>query len=140
MWICPEVDSIPGRIIIFPGEMLQILTRSRIRACVHRVRSLTSIMSIHGSASLTDERLMMNRISAPLLIRGNYSKVFSPRKSCYTHPGGEEAVSHLADLEGVSMKEIHKILDFKRLKCKNEADRSGDKSWVLNAFNIAYSI
>ena len=82
----------------------------------------------------------MHRISAPLLIRGGYSKIFNPRKSNYTHPGGEDALSHLADLEGVSMKEIHKILDFKRLKCKNEAEKSGDKSWVLNAFNIAYSI
>jgi hypothetical protein len=90
---------------------------------VHRVRAPPS--GDPGSKS---------RVSAPFLIRGLYTAKFTPRCHDYFHEGGEDALGALADLDGVSMKEIHKILDFKRLKCVKENQDSG-KDWVLSAYS-----
>ena len=106
--------------MVFPGELFHILTKSKIAAAVHRVISPSEVV----------------RISAPLLIRGLTSNKFDPKNKDYQHPGGSTALQSLADLEGVSMKELHKILDFKRLKYKKENENNLDSNWVLNSFNI----
>lgn len=126
-WMTPEVGCKPTQVIVFVGEMLQIITRGVFRAAVHRVRAPSQGESV--------------RVSSPFLIRGLYKATFCPRceDMNYRHPGGEEALRCLADLEDVSMKEIHRILDYKRLRCVKENQDSG-KDWVLSAYGVRVTL
>jgi hypothetical protein len=117
--------------------MLQILTRAQFCASVHRVRAASAIVRSHATdRGGESDQEFDSRVSCPLIIRGSYSATFSPNRDCYVHPGGEVSVRSLADLDGVSMKEVHKILDFKRMKCKIEAekDENNEVQWTLSAF------
>ena len=94
---------------LFVGELLQVLTRKHFRATIHRVRAP---VGAHRE-----------RISCPLLIRGKWGRIISlkgtePTASVPEHPGGAAALALLADLDGIDMKTLHRMLDFKREKCR----------------------
>ena len=119
------------RVLVMVGECLQLVTGSVFRAAVHRVRAPST-----GP-----------RVSCPLLVRGRASAKVGhcPRASGYRHPGGEEAVSALPDLSGLSMRLLHTLLDRKRAKCaelhrhSDDSDGQGEgegQDWVLAAFPV----
>ena len=124
VWLSPEMDRSSSCVIVFVGEMLEIITKRKFRAVVHRVRS-PSFKQAEGETT--------SRVSAPYLIRGLHKAVFSPKN--YNHPGGEEAVNELADLDGVTCREIHKILDFKRQRCA-KSNENNPAEWVLSSFGV----
>ena len=92
--------SVP--IIVFVGEVLQVLTRAYYRATIHRVRAPRA-----GT-----------RISCPFIIRGKWGRIINMRNgqslesdeeaenegnlgSRYAHPGGKESLRrHTPDLDG----------------------------------------
>ena len=120
-WISPEKSSPPNSIMIFVGEFLQVLTKDRFMASVHRVGVISS-----GS-----------RISCPLIIREHPDKVIQFHDRRYSHPGGDAAVSaeNVPDFDGMTLKMIHKLLELKRRKCF-ERNGSAEGNWVLSSFPI----
>ena len=126
-WVSPEALSpAPSTVIVFTGEMLEILTKRKFLSAVHRVRAPQSSSSI-GARS---------RVSAPLLIRGLYSSIFLDPSKNYSHEYDGAAKENLADLEGCTMKEVHKILDFKRMRCVAQHEGSDEESWVLSSYGV----
>lgn len=122
-WVRPETDLDPGKAIVFVGEFLQLLTKSRFKAAVHRV-------------VYNHNHMAMDRVSCPFLIRGRHEMVINIHDSRYNHPGGAEAVGNdnMADLDGITVKTMHKLLDLKRQKCFREHDNGIPHAWVLSAF------
>lgn len=116
-WV--DVESVypcSNTVVVLVGELLQILFRQRFRASVHRVRS----------------PLAHHRVSSPLLMRGRRAAVIEPLM--YEHYLTEEEVAALvADLRGVSMSEVHTLLDFKRRRCSKQ-NQTSETEWVLAAF------
>lgn len=113
-----SVETDPSQVIVFTGEIMQILTRHHYRAAVHRV-----------IASST------RRISCPFIIRG-YPKAYltSPDDAIYNHSNKEVAMTMLSNLEGVTMKHLHKILDLRRARCRKKHEND-DGDWVLCAYD-----
>eukprot|EP01041_Mallomonas_annulata_P003832 gene3832-7635_t len=146
VWHCPE--TIPGEhcsnsssssgsgntsaVVVIVGECLQLLTRSRYRAAIHRVAVSPNVA----------------RVSCPFLVRGRPKAVVGGRT--YHHPGGACAVQSLPDLQGISMKMLHLLLDRKRGRCAaahqhddDDGDGNADgeqdeREWVLCAFPESY--
>jgi hypothetical protein len=116
-------------VIVFVGEFLQVLTKNRFSAAVHRVKD-----SGYVTSELTGAQV---RYSCPFLIRGRHSAIIDMKSSKYVHPGGEDAVSSdkVPDLDGISVKAMHKLLDLKRQKCFRD-NNSREGEWVLSAFPI----
>lgn len=116
-WHMVEVGAPSPSVVVFTGECIQMLTKSYYRAAVHRVR-VTSIN---------------NRISCPLIIRGRKKSLISKIDEDELSRIGDERMNYVADLDGTSMGLIHKMLDFKRLKCRDLNSENGD-DWVLAAY------
>lgn len=102
------------RSVVFVGEFLEVATRKFYRALVHRVRAPASSYP---------------RVSCPFIIRGR--GVFDMNNAKYTHRAGAE--SWLPDLDGISVKTLHKMMDFKRQKVMN-APRPDGEDWVLMSY------
>lgn len=114
-WRCVETD--PTQVIVFTGEIMQILTRHHYRAAVHRVITSSS-----------------RRISCPFIIRGcSKTLLTAPDDAIYHHSNSEAAMTVLSNLEGVTMKHIHKILDLRRARCRKRHENDDD-DWVLCAY------
>lgn len=100
---------------VFVGEILQVLTRSYYRATIHRVRAPPSA----------------TRISCPFIIRGKFGRMIDLRPFVSSIKEGEEH-PHIPDLNEMDIKTVHKMLDFKRAKCRRKyEDHTG--SWVLSS-------
>ena len=113
-----SVETSREHVIVFVGEIMQILTRHHYRAAVHRV--------IASSAW---------RISCPFIIRGAQKVLLtSPDDVMYAHSNHEAAMTILANLEGVTMKHIHKILDLRRARCRKKHE-DDENEWVLCAYD-----
>jgi len=112
----PASSSI--RCVAFIGEFLQVLTRSHYKACVHRVRSPQN----------------ENRLSCPYIIRGKSKATIALRDTQkYAHGASDEQLQSItADLDGTTMKFLHKMLDFKRQKCLKANENNVD-DWVLQS-------
>jgi isopenicillin N synthase-like dioxygenase len=130
-WIMAETLTTPRNTAhIFVGEFLQVLTNHYIRASIHRVNNFA--------------RSLPPRISCPLIIRGTAWEAIRYHSCSALHQEAGEADKDedeltliegltLPDLEGVSMKVIHKILDVKRQKCfEKYGEQEGN--WVLAAY------
>jgi hypothetical protein len=89
----------------------------------HRVRNVTE-----GTA---------DRVSCPYLLRGRHDAVIQLRSEKYTHPGGAEAVGEerMPNLDDISCKLMHKMLDLKRQKCFRD-NGSAEGTWVLSAYPV----
>jgi len=134
-WVLVEAEDMPGlqaqkgphlNVVVFVGEFLQVLTKTHFRALVHRVRA----PSIKGSGSGS-----VSRVSCPFIIRGKLSALVDVGNTTkYAH--GPEAVQHVADLDGVTMKLLHKMLDLKRQKTvkANEGRAAKGEPWVLTSY------
>ena len=126
-------SSVP--LIVFVGEVLQVLTRAYYRATIHRVRA-----PLHGT-----------RVSCPFIIRGKWGRIVNMRNGLsiehsdetgkevvevertYDHPGGMEVLKkYTPDLDGSDISLLHKILDLKRAKCRKRNENS-TADWVLAA-------
>ena len=120
-------------LIVFVGEVLQVLTRAYYRATIHRVRAPRA-----GT-----------RISCPFIIRGKWGRTINMRngqnlesdgegeeeelESYYAHPGGNEVLKkYTPDLDGSDVSLVHKILDLKRAKCRRR-NENATSDWVLAA-------
>jgi len=123
-WVCPEHqgEGAPARVVVFAGEFLQVLSKSRFKAAVHRVRNVL------GTA---------DRVSCPYLLRGRHDAVIQLRSDTYAHPGGADAVAEdkMPNLDDISVKLMHKLLDLKRQKCFRD-NGSAEGSWVLSAYPV----
>ena len=106
-----------GAVIVLVGELLQILLKGRFRACVHRVRS-----PLEG-----------HRFSSPWLIRGRRRATIDPLHGKYKHRISIEEVTAMVALDGVSMGEVHLLLDFKRRRCSKQ-NQTNETEWILTAF------
>ena len=106
-------------VVVFTGECLQMLTKSYYRACVHRVR-------------VTGKN---NRISCPLIMRGRKKALIRSIDEDRLIAIPEYQRSYIPDLSGTSMGLIHKMLDFKRLKCRKQNENSNE-DWVLAAYPV----
>ncbi len=145
--------------IVFVGEFLQVLTKNRFRAAVHRVKNFSAdrIPAIHtnisqsvpssSSASLSGlseatgvlTRDASTRISCPFIIRGRNSALIDLHNTDrYCHPGGCEALAEdkVPNLDGTNMHLMHKLLDLKRQKCFRENGSAEGASWVLSAYPV----
>ncbi len=163
----PRQSKPSRRVIVFVGEFLQVLTKNRYKAAVHRVVQYSSACdesSNRGPPSNSDRlstvfdskcsiapsscgeiastpqmkpNQHIQRSSCPYLIRGQNSAVISITDPKYIHPGGEAAITpdKIPDLDGTTMRLLHKLLDLKRQKCFREND-SKPGNWVLSAFPI----
>jgi hypothetical protein len=110
----------PYLVVVLVGEFLQILFKQRFFACVHRVRFPSSGI----------------RYSCPLLIRGKHVTVLESRNIKYKHLCDEESLSNtIANLDGVSMMEVHTLLDLKRKRCAKLNSDNENQAWVLAAFH-----
>jgi isopenicillin N synthase-like dioxygenase len=133
------------RVVAFVGEFLQVLTKSLYRAAVHRVAEQQGQHQYQhqeavaeGGDGLSVAR-PVTRISCPYIIRGRHGAVISLRDAArYTHPGGDEAVSEekMPNLDGTSVRMMHKLLDLKRQKCFRENGSAEGKNWVLSAYPV----
>ena len=109
------------RAVCFVGEFLQVATKKYFRALVHKVRA-----PAYTAGTTTP------RISCPFIIRGRSGAIFDMgNKDKYTHRTGAEA--WIPDLDGISMKVLHKILDHKRQKVMNDPRPDGT-DWYLMSF------
>ena len=119
-WVAVESEYVSSdTVLVLVGELLQIIFRQKFRASVHRVRS----------------PLERHRLSSPLLMRGRRAAIIDPSK--YEHHLSEEEVAALlADLHGVSMSEVHMLLDLKRRKCSKQ-NQINEAEWVLSAFSAS---
>jgi isopenicillin N synthase-like dioxygenase len=118
-WICPERNFPHHNVTVFVGEFLQVLTRHRIKAAVHRVTSF-------GPEP---------RISCPFIIRGRSSAVIEFKK--YAHPVDLDEAS-VPDLDGTPMRVVHKLLDLKRSKCARDHANADDEDWILCSYPETY--
>ena len=126
-------------VIVFVGEVLQVLTRAYYRATIHRVRA----------------PLAGTRISCPFIIRGKWGRIINMRNgenlesdteeqggggedigdlgSHYPHACGRETLKkYTPDLDGSDVSLVHKILDMKRAKCRKR-NENAVADWVLAA-------
>lgn len=145
-WTCPELisESSSGsagaerssHVLVFVGEFLQVLTKNRFKATVHRVVEFPSSSSncTNGDTS-TGEVASKHRISCPYLIRGLNDAVINMHDEKYHHQEDSLTTDKVPDLDGTTMKLLHKLLDLKRQKCFRDND-SKPGSWVLSAFPI----
>ena len=121
--------------IVFVGEFLQVLTKTRFRAAVHRVRNF----SAEGPPHTPVKDAHRTRISCPFIVRGRNSAVIDLHNlERYAHPGGEEALAEdkVPNLDGTTMQLMHKLLDLKRQKCFRENGSAEGASWVLSAYPV----
>ena len=128
------------KVIIFVGEFLQVISKHRYKAAVHRVRNLGDVgpFSPHVDHE-TRGVIPITRISCPYLIRGRHGAVFDIHNAeKYNHPGGEDAVSeeNMPNLDGTSVKIMHKLLDLKRQRCFRENGSAEGSDWVLSAYPV----
>jgi isopenicillin N synthase-like dioxygenase len=121
-WVSPEKSYPANSIMVFVGEFLQVLTKDRFLASVHRVGCVSS-----GA-----------RISCPLIIREHPDKEINFHDPRYQHPDGDDAISesNVPSFDGMTLKMIHKLLELKRKKCF-ERNGSVEGNWVLSSFPIA---
>lgn len=120
-WICPELMHGRQCLTVFTGEYLQILTRQRFKAAVHRVAAFSTSI----------------RISCPFLIRGRPGGIVEFDNEDYHHPGGPPVLArdYIPDLDGTPITTVQKLLDLKRGKCsRSHSSDVGD--WVLSAYPI----
>ena len=103
------------------GEFLQVLSKNRFKATVHRVKSIINAN---------------NRISCPYIIRGMNNIIININDNKYTHSNNSKNNDIIPDFNGLTMKTIHKLLDLKRQKCFRDNDNNEGKQWVLSAFPI----
>jgi hypothetical protein len=135
--------------MMFVGEFLQVLSKHRFKAAVHRVRNFgvpSSLLHVVSSedaavkdAGTSNSQHRNQRISCPYLIRGRHGAVFDIHNTDrYTHPGGAEAVSEelVPNLDGTSVKMMHKLLDLKRQRCFRENGSAEGSTWVLSAYPV----
>ena len=145
--------------IVFVGEFLQVLTKNRFRAAVHRVKNFNadiaractnsnaenapSPSSCVESPNLTETLFptgnLSTRISCPFIIRGRNSAIIDLHNTDrYSHPGGADALSEdkVPNLDGTNMHLMHKLLDLKRQKCFRENGSAEGASWVLSAYPV----
>eukprot|EP01034_Spumella_vulgaris_P021846 gene21846-27917_t len=159
-WVCPEISAVSVsaadavhsnekqlepvndvRVVVFVGEFLQVLTKNRFKACVHRV--VNNPVQSPTSIAATDQSVIIStppppRTSCPYLVRGLNSAVIDFHNADrYTHSGGTAALSVdlIPDLDGTSMRLLHTMLDLKRQKCFRDND-SRPGNWVLSAYPI----
>ena len=140
-WVSPEAISSPhpssaSLVVVFTGEMLEILTKRKFQAVVHRVRTPQPTRKHQVEECASGDNDTRSRVSAPFLIRGLYSSIFLDPSKNYDHEFEDAAKKNLADLEGCTMKEVHKILDFKRMRCVKEHEGSDEGSWVLSSYGV----
>jgi isopenicillin N synthase-like dioxygenase len=124
-WVCPELlFPVENSLIVFTGEFLQVLTKHLYKAAVHRVVAYSP----------------STRISCPMIIRGNDSKIIDFHDTKYNHPGGEVVLSrsYIPDLDGSNVGTVHKILDLKRAKRwrKFVDENNVESEWVLSSYPI----
>lgn len=169
----------PG-VVVFVGEFLQVLSKNRFKAAVHRVRNFgigarvserqsntAAVNNAECSANielsatntkssdeidntrnteqqqkkkiLHDAAAIPNvRISCPYLIRGRHGAVLDLHNTArYNHPGGVAAVDErsMPNLDGTSVRMLHKLLDLKRQKCFRD-NGSAEGPWVLSAYPV----
>ena len=92
-------DSTPwysNYVIILPGELLQLMTRSMIVSSIHRVISIQNVNK--------------SRISAPILLRARSNKVMDVEKYFGSVDDGGDISFLLDDCEDMTMEEIHDAL------------------------------
>jgi isopenicillin N synthase-like dioxygenase len=140
-------------VMMFVGEFLQVLSKHRFKAAVHRVRNFgvpSSLSPSSADASTADpaangadtshtDESRNQRISCPYLIRGRHGAIFDIHNADkYTHPGGLDAVSEelVPNLDGTSVKMMHKLLDLKRQRCFRENGSAEGSTWVLSAYPV----
>lgn len=115
-WRSVEAETSSPAVIVFVGEFLQVLFKQQFRACIHRVRCPTSGV----------------RYSCPFIMRGRPGAVLDRLNIRYSHDR-QEALAAVADLDAVSMEEVHTLLDMKRKKCAR-ANVNSQGEWVLAAY------
>lgn len=140
-------------VMLFVGEFLQVLSKHRFKAAVHRVRNFGCSAYIDATANVgvgavvdgmdcaaQKQRASSNvRISCPYLIRGRHGAVIDLHNSeRYQHPGGAEAVDedHMPNLDGTSVRMLHKLMDLKRQKCFRDNGSAEGANWVLSAYPV----
>lgn len=116
-WHMAEVGAPQPSVVVFAGECLQMLTKSYYRAAVHRVR-VTGIN---------------NRVSCPFIMRGRKKALIKNISEDVMAALKPDKKAYIADLDGASMGLIHKMLDFKRVKCRKHHENSTE-DWVLAAY------
>ena len=150
--------------IVFIGEFLQVLSRNYYRATVHRVKGQQSGGSaVVGSMprfscpfiirgrndaviNLRDESLYAHshpsfNLRAPSAAAAAATTAEVGRGLTEEDEDEEDPrLPHMADLDGTTMKMLHKMLDLKRRKRLEEHDRfmgmGGEDNWVLSAFPL----
>jgi len=89
-------DWYTNYVIILPGELLQLMTRSMIVSSIHRVISIKDVGK--------------SRVSAPILLRARCNKVMDVEEYFGSVDDGAEISFLLDDCEDMSMEEIHDAL------------------------------
>ena len=89
-------DWYTNYVIILPGELLQLMTRSMIVSSIHRVIAIKDVGK--------------SRMSAPILLRARSNKVMDVEKYFGSVDDGAEISFLLDDCEDLSMEEIHDAL------------------------------
>jgi isopenicillin N synthase-like dioxygenase len=117
-WHMPEAGEGTNSVVVFTGECCQMLSRSYFRAAVHRVR-------VMGASS---------RVSCPLIMRGRKKAEIKALEESVLASISEEHRAYVPDLDGTSMALIHKMLDFKRVKCRKSNEDTEDDDWILAAY------
>lgn len=120
-WLLPEENYDPYSVVVFTGEVMQILSRSYFRAAVHRV-----VFTDHDS----------NRVSCPLIIRGRKKAIVRPISHELYHHSLVNLTERIPDFSATNMNLIHKMLDLKRQKCIKSHSHDEVSDWVLAAFPI----
>lgn len=121
---CPEARAGPCELstVVFVGEFLQVLTRAHFKALIHRVRAPSAIASASSST----------RHSCPLIIRGRNAALIDLANTVkYVHQPCGAAL--LADLDGITMRQLHRLLDIKRQRVVQKPRGPGEP-WVLMAY------
>ena len=129
--------------VVFVGEFLQVLSKHKFKAAVHRVRNFG--VTNYGRDSVDSDghnnhsdAISISRVSCPYLIRGRHGAVIDLHNTTrYHHPGGSEALDEMPNLDGTSVKMMHKLLDLKRQKCFRDNGSAEGRSWVLSAYPTA---
>lgn len=121
-WQRPEqtqsLGELEGRVVILVGDVMQAIFKHSMRACVHRVRRPEHY----------------TRFSCPLLIRGKKDAIIHLRKTTKNLDNSND--DEIMPLEGVSINDVHAILDLKRRRCAKQHS-SDESEWVLAAFDVA---
>jgi isopenicillin N synthase-like dioxygenase len=119
-WKCIEEEHwTDTSVIVMAGEFLQMILKQHFTACIHRVRAP------HAGV----------RYSCPLIMRGRPTALISPSQEKYKHKIETEDIRRcVADLDGVSMNDVHLLLDLKRQKCSREHRDSDEEDWILSSF------